>query len=318
MTTLDQLIDFYGQQDSDALPANPAFAALCAANDARKMFHADRAHVEKVKRKLEKTVGIQQTRQGQVMFAIQVFQQLMGTPLLDAICLRLVDIAYYPDWTPKQQMHYTAAIAQIKRKMDYFLSFTQRRRGDAGNPVNGYHRYLIQHGGIPDPVAVTTNQLARFVSNHLQDPKYGFGGFYFPTHEDDSQDIVAKVMRALDDSLVFVQIVQNAMFSKEFPQMRNYCFEEYSDAIRLQKKTIYLFADGILPGDLIRPEAVDIGLDDWYQVTQGTDCVDLQPTRDASESANIIANLDKLKEHVVEKIHRFRRALWEGVPSDLD
>jgi hypothetical protein len=46
--------------------------------------------------------------------------------------------------------------------------------------------------------------------------------------------------------------------------------------------------------------------------------VDLNPTITADQSANITGNRDKLKEQLIDKMQKFREALWENVPGDLD
>jgi hypothetical protein len=321
MVPLTELIEIYSRRLADDVPGDPEYVTLCQGMDANSLFHHARHRVETLKRKLEKEVGIQQTAQKQVKYSLKFLQRVNGSQNQeDQICYQLTRKTYFPHWTAKQQQYFEDIVAKIKAGQEYFLSFTQRYRGEgAGNPVNSLHRYLIQSYGLLNPQDSTKNELAHMLDNVLRSSqRHQFNGFYFPAHEDDSAEVKKKVDDALDQALVFIQLVQNEMFSRHYEDRFNFCHSEYGRALASAKPMIYLFADGIHPDDLISEEDADFSLDNWYQYIRKIDCVDLAPTIVAEETANVVANRRKLQERLVEKVQCFREALWNNVPSDLD
>lgn len=323
MSMLDPIIEIYSRVDTNAVQDDPAFVALCQENDQppprRKVFREQVARVERIKRDLEEIAGIQGTYQTQVKFALQVFQQLVGSAdQEDEICLRLIKRMYYPSWTEKQKPFFDRMVEVLRTGQDYFLSFTQRRLDGGGNPLNSDHRYLIQSFGLHDPQGKDENELARMLDRLLRISKYQFRGFYYPMHENDSQQVEKKLKGAVNSSAVFIQLVQNEMFSKHWPPEPNYCFDEYSGACAENKKMVLIFANGLHPGDMIVRTAVDAKFNDWYDYMRGADCVDLQPTRISEQATNIELNRDKLKKGVVEKVYELRKQVWENVPADLE
>ncbi len=321
MTSLEELIEIYGGREAKDVSKDQNYVRICQENDGNPIFHAERFRIENIKRKLEKEAGIQKTRQKQVKFALRFFHRLVGSKDdEDEVCRRLTLASYYPQWTDKQKLYFDETCVLVKKKLDYFLSFTQRNRSGAGNPINSYHRYLIQSIGLPDPKDSQENELARMLDRLLQISRYQFRGFFFPAHEGDSQQATEKFLKALDNSMVFIQIVQNEMFSKHYQHQNrpNYCYIEYKQAIEKKKEMIFIFADGQHPQDLIPEEDAQFEFDDWYELILGADCVHMEPTRIADERSNIPDSIDKLKKRLVEAVQRHRETLWEGAPGDLD
>jgi hypothetical protein len=319
MTPLEELIEIYGRRRADDVAGDPDYVRLCKAHDGDNVFHSDRHRIEDIKRSLERQTGIQNSRQKQVKYALKLFHRLVGSEDRKyEICRRLARLSYYLGWTIKQKEYFDDTCTLIATKLDYFFSFTQRNQTGAGNPINSYHRYLIQSLGLPDPKDSSQNELACLLDRLLRASRYQFRGFFFPAHVGDSRQVTQKIFKALDDSVVFIQLVQNEMFSNYYVGRPNYCFEEYRRAFDKNKKMIFVFADGQHPQDLIPEETVLFDLDSWYQVIRGVDCLYMPPTRIAEQSANIQVSLDKLKERLVEAVQSFRESLWEGVPSDFD
>jgi hypothetical protein len=319
MTTLTDLIAIYGRQSADQVPRDPQYDSLCKQNDGNLLFHYERLRVERLRRKLEKSLNMQQTRQSQLKSALKIFEHELAPDnnQEDEIVVRLVHAAWYPNWTPAQQQYFDDTIETLGDGLDYFLSFTLRNPVGGPNPVNTFHRYFIESYGL-DPSRSANNELAKALDRALQSSKYKFRGFYFPAHEDDSQLVSKKLAEAIDRALVFIQIVQNDMFSKRFKADENYCFDEYTMASAQQKKSIYLFADGQHPADMIPLVDTFPRFSNWYQLIEQTDCVALARTLSIPlESANVAANHDLLKKRLIDKVWSFREALWEGAPADL-
>jgi hypothetical protein len=319
MIPLQKLIELYGRQPADAVGDDLEYVQLCEANDSDMLFHHARNTVEHIKKGLEVRVAVQQTGQKQVKQALKFYQRFVGLdPQEQEICFRLVNVAYHPHWTSKQQNYFDGIVEALKMGQDYFLSFTQRNKEGVGNPVNSLHRHLIQSYGIADPVSRVDNSFAEMLNNALSASRYQFRGFFFPQHEDDSKQVVEKVAVELKRSLVFIQVIQNAMFSKSYIDKRNFCFEEYSEAVRQKKPTVYLFVDGKHPDDFILEEDTVFDLDPWHKVIHGADCVDFESTLTAAMPESIVKNRDKLRKSVVEKVQSFREVLWENAPGDLE
>lgn len=316
---IEELIELYADHQADDVSSDPHYVSLCQANDADDVFHAYRLRVETIKRKLESQVGIQKTYQKQVKYALKLFHRLVGSEdQEEEICRRLTRQSYYLKWTEKQQTYFDKTCERLKSSLDYFLSFTQRNPSDNGNPINSEHRHMIQSVGLPDPKDNAKNELAHMLHTFLRISRYQFRGFFFPTHEDNSQQVDEKLGKSLDDCIVFIQLVQNEMFSKHYCGRPNYCFTEYKQAVAKKKMMIFLFADGQHPDDLIPEDDVQFDFDAWHKFVSGVDCVNMEPTRIAEQSANIEINHRKLKERLVEGVQHFRKTLWEEVPGDLD
>ncbi len=317
MDTLVQLIEIYGRQPLAAVQNDADYQQLCQSNDNNLLFHHQRHLVEDLKRKLEQTVEIQQSAQKRVKYALRLFQRLLGSEAqADEICVRLTKRAYDAGWTATQRSYFDAATVRLRDSQDYFLSFTQRHDEGASNPVNRRHRYLIQSYGIPDPKDSASNELALMLHRALHADE--LRGFFFPEHEDDSARVSEKLKKAMQRSLVFVQLVQNDMFSKRFPLDHNYCYAEYCDAMQQGKSMVYLFADGEHPADLIDEFNAHFALDTWYGYVREVDCISLDPTDIAEQSANVPANRQKLKTKLIERVKSEREAIWESVPGDLE
>jgi hypothetical protein len=320
MTPLEELIEIYATVPADKVRQNARFVTLRQLNDADEIFHSHHLLVEGQRRLLENTVAAQKTWQKEVKFALKAFQQLLNPQdkddLRPEIFLRLVRRAYYPGWTAKQQSYFDAIIDHIRNKQDYFLSFTQRKVGDGSNPINSLQRYLIQTYGIPDPKDEKENKLALMLHRALA--SHQFRGFFYPEYTGDTLQVAQKLKEGMDQSLVFIQLVQNEMFSKQYPAQPNYCADEYLDAAHQKKQMIYLFANGAYPADLILDYNVNFDFNPWYQFIHGAQCLDLAPTLTADQSTNITGNRQKIREQLIDKMTKFREALWENVPGDLD
>ena len=321
MSTLDDLIGIYGRQPADRVPEDPEYQALCKVNDSKTLFHYERRRVETIRRRLEGVLDQQETRQKQVKNALKIFDWLLAPDnnQEDEICRRLVRADWYQEWTQQQQAHFDATVETLRNGLDYFLSFTQRNSVGAGNPVNAFHRYLIQSYGLEDPNSSPKNELAKAVDRALRISRYKFRGFFFPMHEDDSTEVTAKLRLAMDRALVFIQIVQNEMFDKgSYKDTENYCFDEYTMAVDRRKNHIYLFADGQHPADLIPKGRTFHRFETWFEFVKKTDCVALARTLDVTrESQNVAVNQDLLNKRLIDKVQSFREALWNNSPPDL-
>jgi len=318
LETLKKLIEIYARQPADQVTGDPEFAELYAEHPkVDDPFHAQHQRVKKIKRRLEKEVGIQGSPHSQVKFALRYFHGLLGgTNDEDRICVGLTKLAYYPNWISEQKTYFDETCTRMRTKVDYFLSFTQRNRSGAGNPINGYHRHLIQVvGQLADPLMSVDNQFAKMLDNLL---KRKFTGFFFPTTEGESNVVKKNLAERMSQSLVFIQLVQNEMFVKAYAGQPNFCHEEYLQAIAENKKVILLFADGEYRQDLLPDFDVLPDLDEWYEYVFERDALFMKSTQFAPDPATMQENHLRLKEKVMDKVEEFRVALWENAPADPD
>lgn len=317
---LDQLISIYGRyQTTDEVKADAEFLELCEAHPDNELdpFHSQRKLVEKLSRQMDSSLK-NQTARSQVRTTLRFYQKFVGssTNSEEQIWLQLARVRHYPKWTEPQQEYFDQISTIIATKLDYFLSFTQRNQQGAGNPINGYHRYSIQYlGQLEDPIASSENKLAEMLDRYLK--RHNLRGFYFPIHEDDSQQVLTKLHEALSRSLVFIQLVQNEMFSNVYPAAENYCFTEYTQAAEENKRILMLFANGAWPDDLIDDVDVPFDLDDWYQFVRGAALMFLEPTSFNDEyNKNGPLIKAKLKNPLLAQVKQARDALWENAPAD--
>ena len=317
--TLNQLINIYGRyQTTDEVESDAEFLDLCKAHGDNELdpFQAERKTVKEVSGLMENSLK-NHTSQGQVKHSLRIYQRFVrsSTKSQDQIWLQLARLRHYSKWTVPQQEYFDRICTIIATKLDYFLSFTQRNEEGQGNPINDYHRYSIQYlGQLPDPVMSPKNELAEMVHRFLK--KNNLRGFFFPTHEMDSTQVNERLSDKLSQSLVFIQLVQNEMFSDSYPPVPNYCFTEYTQATAENKSILMVFANGVWKDDLIKDDYVLLDLDSWYRFVDGAALMFLEPTRLNSEyDKNRLSNEARLKDPLLLQVENARRALWENAPD---
>jgi hypothetical protein len=324
---LPRLLEIYSRLKVSKVPDDAAYKALIAEAAAEDpsdpIFFETVERVDSIKSMLEELVGIQVSKKKQVEWALRTLRNWTNVDERN-ICEVLINRVYFPHWENAQQAFYRDATDPKKESYDYFLSFTQRNPNDkpgspgekAGNPVNSAHHYLIRSHGLPDPTDSPRNEFAHLMHQLLKNSNSKFNGYYYPTREGESAAVIPKLMEACRNSAVFVQVIQNEMFSKAYAGKDNFCFDEFRQAIAAKKPTIYIFADGTHPKDLIPPVDTLGTVYKWHKVIREGGVVNIQFTRTSAESGYISPNNAVISEKVIEQVGVLRNAMFNDIPAD--
>jgi hypothetical protein len=306
-----QLVGLYATHGTDGVKTDPAFSALCDAHEGEAGFHVTRRHVENAQAALQRDVD-PHTYAGQVEFALRTLNSFKQEDERE-ILRELVYARYFPSWSVNQRRYFDWAAERLGWQ-DYFLSFTSfNPTADEINVVNGTHRYLIRdqtpYAWEDRQAHRTTNLLANLLDHLLRNRQ--LRGFYYKRHEGDSSEVVTKLRTNAQQSLAFVQLLQSAMFVKEPPP--NFCHMEYELSVADESKTLIFVSAEPLASFITRGN-VNNRLHGWYDDVVSRDPLELVGTPRWAP-ATIDANLEGIREHVVETVQAARERLFAGVPS---
>jgi hypothetical protein len=235
MSHRDNLIAVYAQTPVDEIEGSAAYQQLCAQYGADSLFQAEREKIESYKAQVEWSLLPGQTQVEQARAALGLLLAVRRDEDRDYY-YRLIEAGYAPRWTAAQQGYLPKAWALLQTKYDFFLSFTMRFPPVPGeNPVNGAYKFLILAELGPDEY----NNADRKRRNLLAETMYRLllrdapvtTGFFFPHQQYDNTNTIQKLTEAGRESLVFVQLFQNIMFTNPQPR-QNFCFMEYREALR--------------------------------------------------------------------------------------
>jgi hypothetical protein len=132
---------------------------------------------------------------------------------------------YGTKWSAERTAYLDKALAAVGLQRDYFLSFTTRHHRDVSvNPINKRYEFFIRKvlkdrfGNVNEE---KDNLFARAIHEIFSQKARGY---YFSKSEDDASIVDDELKRELNQSMVFVQIVQSEMF--ELIE-KNYCYLEW-------------------------------------------------------------------------------------------
>lgn len=309
---LDELIDVYSRYTvlDEAVHAEGDYKQLCDKHSGVPAFDALRDRTERDKKELERLVG-KGTPQSQVKEALKGIRRRRG-PLTEPQYgfVELALKSYGASWTASQREYFTAWSDRIIRSQDYFLSFTNRNLTPGfPNIVNTNHEFFIRSriDGWDTYDRSKENLLALAIHYLLRSDR--LTGFFFPWHEDDSYDVETKLKEECGRALVFIQLVQGAMFISS----PSYCGLEYETADRAlpAKPRVFIDAEEDLPTD----DTVDPNLLEWYEAVSTSARTMLAPTADLPDPQVIARNHAVVKGKVIECVHRATSAVYDGVPA---
>jgi hypothetical protein len=141
-------------------------------------------------------------------------------------------------------------------------------------------------------------------------------GFYYPVHEGDNRKVEKKIMDAAGNTFVFIQIIQNIMFSKNFPCEQNYCFFEYCEAKRNisdDQRILFILAEGSLK-DIIPKNDIWENYDNWYDEMEKKDKIILEYT-ETYNLKRIIGLKNEIKKKLLDRVSETKRKMINEVPA---
>jgi hypothetical protein len=307
-----ELVALYAARGTAGVKDDDAFQALCAAHQGDSAFDTVARDAKTVMAELEENVE----REGhdyrdQVRFALRTLNAFKQEKHR-AILRELVRARYFPNWSDDQRTYFAWAQERLGWS-DYFLSYTSYNPTKDRNVVNTNNRYLIKDQ-IPNTwkaraADCRTNLVAHMLDNILINAQ--LNGFFWERHQGDSEKVEAKLREHAQRSLVFVQLLQSAMFTKVPPP--NFCRLEYELAAEDDSRVL-IFVRAEPAAGFISRDNVDIELRGWYEAAAQRDPYELATTR-WRDRDSIKENLAGLETKVVAKVREARTMLFDGVPT---
>lgn len=248
------------------------------------------------------------THREQVSVALECFFGARENEEAQAACRELTRRRFSEYWSSDQLEYYEETAEKLESWTDYFLSFTDHNP-TAGEVmfVNNEHWTLIR-AGLKRPVLVKEtkeeNMLAKMLDYVLTNTP--LKGFFYP-RERGADDVEELLDDKPNESLVFVQLIQNSMFEKS----PNYCHVEFK-AARSDPKRKLIFIMSAPYEEFIDAALVVNHMRDWHATIQRPDIVDLEPTTELVRARELLA---RIRQRVVKPVREARMALFESVPD---
>jgi len=307
-----QLVRIYGSLPVSEAPKTPAYVALCTEHLTDQAFQTDRQIVEDAKVRIEGLLDGQPSAVAQIRAAIKELLHHRHEEHLD-LYHELIVHGYRRLWSLPQQQYFDRAYEHVQYEFDFFLSFTTRFEGVEGdNPINTNFQHFIRRE-LTDTVYDSadrkrTNLLATVLHRLLSSPQQK--GFFFRHMQGDNTIVEDKLAEGCRKSMVFVQLIQNAIFV-EPKERKNYCFFEYEAATAahktapdLQDRIVFIFAED--SGDLVDETLVPNRFTNWHDHVSRKDVPQLRriPLYDEKE-------VEALRSQIVSKVQPKVRRAWK-------
>lgn len=305
----EDLIELYSNGPIERVHDSEVYQKLCRDNEGDRTFDAERYLIESVRSQIDQFMENSTSYREQVQGALRLLRRL-ETYEKKRLSRRLVLNSYASKWSDNARQYFEQKSLFMIDAKDYFLSFTNRNPNKPNqNDMNRNHRHFIRDSlgvkAYDSADLINCNLVAQTIHYHLKSLLYD--GFFYPSHEENNQDVEEKLCRHCIRSLAFVQLVQAAMF-QYIPESQNWCFYEYNLAHKQDSKHV-LFVQ--IEED-IREEGIHAVFDDWYQDFAKRDSLKLQQTWNRSTRVigeNRRAIRKKLSKQIEDAFSRIYRAI---------
>jgi hypothetical protein len=227
-------------------------------------------------------------------------------------------------WREDQLDYFKEVYKAITTYNDYFLSFTNRKSTENNpNIVNFNYEHLIRwlfHScrckrNFERESKKNNNLLAATIDYFLRSNKPQLRGFYYPVHESDNRKVEEKLRDAAGNTFVFIQIIQNVMFSKNFDCEKNYCFFEYCEAkrnISEDQRILFILAEGSRE-DIIPKTDIWEKYDNWHDEMVEKDKIILEYTK-TYKPKQLEELEDEIKKKLLNRVSEAKRKMIDEVP----
>jgi hypothetical protein len=172
---------------------------------------------------------------------------------------------YGPQWGAPRMDYLKEVLSAVRLPRDYFLSFTTRHSSQiVVNPINSRYLYFIKkvlRDRFKTVDEENHNLFARAIHEIFSEKAER--GYYFPKSEDDTSIVDEELKKELNQSMVFVQIVQQEVFTLI---KKNYCFLEWGWARHHfgsdERRVLYILGEE--DRDLLENYVPDATYNDWH------------------------------------------------------
>jgi hypothetical protein len=222
-----QLIDLYAKYPASEVTTQSDYAQLYADYGEESQFQWLRSQLQDMKACVQEWIKPAAPPQEQLQNAIHLLRSYRWRERERDLFYHLIVAIYGGKWGAERMAYLDAALAAVRLPNDYFLSFTTRHSAPDINPINARYKYFIQTN-LPNTLANKDQRKENLFAEAIYQIFSGKGakGYYYPKSNDDTSIVIDELQRQVNQSMVFVQIIQTELF--EFSQKPNYCFQEWS------------------------------------------------------------------------------------------
>jgi F0F1-type ATP synthase delta subunit len=326
------LIECYAKYGVENVNQCEDFKTLCNKERGDFIFNEERRRIENLQRSIESEVSRSPTSREQIINALKLLDKKFA-PKDNKKNKEDVEYIYElilkgycnKDWRADQLDYFKKVYKAITTYSDYFLSFTNRK-ATKNNPniVNFNHMYLIkwlcpsyrEKKHFERESKENNNLLAKAIYYFLRSNKPQLRGFYYPVHEGDNQKVKEKLRAAAGNTFVFIQIIQNIMFSKNFDCENNYCFFEYCEAKRNisgeHQRILFILAEDSRE-DIIPKTDIWEKFENWYDEMVEKDKIILEYTK-TYRPRQLEKLEDKIKKNLLNRVSEAKEKMIDKVP----
>jgi hypothetical protein len=258
-----QLINLYAKHKVTTVKSEVEYEALHARYGEDTEFQWLRDQLDKMKIGIEVRIDPAECHQRQLEQAIRMLREYRHpahAPKRDLLYELLVAI-YEINWNADRLAYLKKALLAVRLRNDYFLSFTTRHSGEI-NSINTRYLHFIQKV-LPNNIfteKLDENLFAAAINDIFSTRAKGY---FFPKSEEGSSIVIEELKREVNQSMVFVQIIQSQLFeySKD-----NYCFTEWCWAKERfgNNENCIIYVSGEPDRDWLDILAPDEAYSDWH------------------------------------------------------
>jgi hypothetical protein len=222
-----QLTDLYAKYPASEVTTQPEYAQLYADYGKESQFEWLRSQLQDMKAAVQAGVEKAASPKEQLQNAIHLLRSYRRRERERDLFYDLVVAICGPKWGAQRMADLDTALAAVRLQNDFFLSFTTRHSAPDINPVNARYKYFIEER-LPNTFATKDQRRENLFAEAIYQIfcQKGAKGYYFPKSDDDTTIVIDELQRELNQSMVFVQIIQTELF--QYSQKTNYCFQEWS------------------------------------------------------------------------------------------
>lgn len=314
-----ELVSFFATHKVAEIQNIDAYTKYCEKNRGIFGFEEARDKTEMAKKAIEERLDRQRNGADQIRVALKLLEAQRHLDF-DRY-YNLIAAGYKPNWSRDQQNYFEHAVRIVRSGKDFFLSFTSRGPESFGDKrVNRRYWYFIRQM-IPlvgKSERKDRNLLADAIDTMLRDS--ALNGFYYKRHENDNSVVEQKLLDACTSSLVFIQLVDNAMFNVDETKPRNYCKYQYENALTFIRQIQNMVEDRVIflvterkPDDLPDPDRVHAPYRGWVVDILSKSAIYLPPVQDNDK--RIIDEMKTKVAGLVEQVKAARRNILDRIPN---
>ena len=315
-----ELIQYFATNKISQIRNLPDFQKYCEKNLGDFGFENALDETEKAKKNIEERLDGLPGPKDQIRLALKLLGSL--PPRDFERYHELIAAGYKPRWSQDQQKYFEHFVPVVRSGNYFFLSFTSRptEDGPADKRVNRRYWHFIrrtirQSSGRDRK---TRNLLADTLDTLFHDDD--LSGFYYKRHDSDNAVVRTKLLQACRSSLVFVQLVDNAMFDHDSSREENWCAFEYDKSLEYFREIANLVDNRIVfivtekDRDQLRdPYDVHPLYRDWVERIRQKGAIYLIPCEDYDKG--IIDETKRVIAAMVKEVKAVKQLMLEHVPD---